>query len=168
MPQLFHTFNVERQIFLRSSKSFGLVNLKPLLPGHVLICPQRVVPRLADLSPEEISDLFLSVQKVTRVLAGVYKASGSTISLQDGPVAGQSVPHVHVHVLPRKVNDLPNSDDIYGLLDQESESMMHRWQEALENRPKFTVVDDESRKPRSIDEMQQEAKWLAGFFQESL
>ncbi|ORY81578.1 HIT-like domain-containing protein, partial [Protomyces lactucae-debilis] len=163
--QLFHTFNVERQIFFRSPKSFGLVNLKPLLPGHVLICPQRVVPRLADLSSDEVSDLFLSVQKVTGVLQTVYKATGTTISLQDGPVAGQSVPHVHVHILPRKANDLPNSDDIYGQLDQQSEEMLQSWQAALAQRPKFTVVDDESRKPRTIDEMEEEAKQLATFFE---
>lgn len=64
----FSKFNVESQIFFRSRRSLGLVNLKPIVPGHVLVIPRRVVPRLADLEEEEVSDLFLSVQTVTRVL----------------------------------------------------------------------------------------------------
>jgi hypothetical protein len=64
----FAKFNVESQIFFKSAKSYGLVNLKPIVPGHVLVIPRRVVPRMADLQVEELNDLFQSVQRVTIVL----------------------------------------------------------------------------------------------------
>jgi bis(5'-adenosyl)-triphosphatase len=86
----FSTFPITNQVFYRTALSFAIVNLKPLLPGHVLVCPQRVVPRIRDLRPDEISDLFLAVQRVSRVLEKVYSADGLNIAIQDGAVAGQS------------------------------------------------------------------------------
>ncbi|WVQ73837.1 hypothetical protein IAR50_003418 [Cryptococcus sp. DSM 104548] len=173
---LFAAFDVTTQVFYRSKLSFGIVNLKPLLPGHVLICPSRVVPRLADLNTDEVSDLFTSVQYVGKVLEGVYKAQALTISLQDGAVAGQSVPHVHVHIMPRHPTDYNgDNDQVYPLLEKsEADLGNHLVQsqvpqidgpgtqqgKAREGR----WASDEDRKPRTMEEMEKEAKWLANFF----
>ena len=122
------------QVFLTTPHSFALVNLKPLLPGHVLVCPLRRHQRLTDLSPAEVTDLFTAVQRVQRMLARHYFSPSASppsaapddaapdagtqpgaqgagvddpylgafnIALQDGPLAGQTVPHVHVHIIPR-------------------------------------------------------------------
>ncbi|TPX10505.1 uncharacterized protein E0L32_008555 [Thyridium curvatum] len=117
----FGPFDVTTQVFLRTRHSFALVNLKPLLPGHVLVCPRAPHRRLTDLTPPELTDLMLAVQRVQRALAAHYfpaaagtgatGAAGATggtpesgsfnIALQDGPGAGQTVAHVHVHVIPR-------------------------------------------------------------------
>ena len=51
--------------------------------------------RRSSRSPDELSDLFASVQKVGSVLERHYKATALTVAVQDGPAAGQSVPHVH-------------------------------------------------------------------------
>ncbi|KAK4039053.1 histidine triad motif protein, partial [Parachaetomium inaequale] len=120
-PIYFGPFDVTNQVFLQTPHSFALVNLKPLLPGHVLVCPLRPHRRLTDLSPAELTDLFTAVQRVQRMLARHYfhpapgtstsstpTTTGSTpqggsgtpeegsfnIALQDGPEAGQTVPHV--------------------------------------------------------------------------
>ncbi|KAK4662739.1 Dinucleoside triphosphate hydrolase [Podospora pseudopauciseta] len=96
------------QIFLLTPLTFALVNLKPLLPGHVLVCPIYPHKRLTSLSQEELLDLWSTVQKVQVMLARHYFPSpgapeqGSfNIAVQDGQEAGQTVPHVHVHVIPR-------------------------------------------------------------------
>ncbi|WVW79930.1 hypothetical protein I302_101901 [Kwoniella bestiolae CBS 10118] len=116
---LFSVFDVTKQVFYTTPLSIGIVNLKPLLPGHVLIIPKRVVPRLSDLNPPEISDLFMTVQKVGKGLEKYYHAQALTISLQDGASAGQSVPHVHVHILPRHSTDFEGENDrIYPLLEK--------------------------------------------------
>mmetsp|Transcript_34398 Transcript_34398/g.80301 ORF Transcript_34398/g.80301 Transcript_34398/m.80301 type:complete len:353 (-) Transcript_34398:95-1153(-) len=83
-----------------SGLSLAFVNLKPLVPGHVLVTPRRVAPRLADLSEEEFDDLFRTVRLVQAVVERHYGAEASRLGIQDGPDAGQSVPHVHVHILP--------------------------------------------------------------------
>lgn len=154
------------QVFYTTSHSFALVNLKPLLPGHVLVSPLRRVPRLSDLHADEVSDLFLSVQRVGRTIERLFKASALNVAVQDGVDAGQSVPHVHVHVIPRRKGDMDEhggNDAIYGMLEGE-EGNVGRHQREKEapvgERPQFPAPDAE-RKPRSHEEMEKEASWLA-------
>lgn len=79
----------------------------------MLVIPRRVVKRFADLTPEEVSDLFQCTQRVGSLVERVYKGTSVTYAMQDGPEAGQSIFHVHVHVIPRHKGDWGNNDDIY-------------------------------------------------------
>ena len=56
--------------------------------------PRRPVPTLDDLTDEEMTDLMLLVKKTARMLRKVHHADAVTVSVQDGPAAGQTVPHV--------------------------------------------------------------------------
>ena len=89
-------------IFFESSHSIALVNLKPIVPGHVLIIPKRVEKRLFSLTTEEYFDLFETVRIVSPVIEQHYGSESLNVAIQDGEAAGQSVPHCHVHILPRK------------------------------------------------------------------
>ncbi|EEP77553.1 Bis(5'-adenosyl)-triphosphatase [Uncinocarpus reesii 1704] len=165
-PVYFGPFLVTPQVFFMTSLSFALVNLKPLLPGHVLVSPIRNVPRISDLTPAETSDLFLTVRRVGRMVERVFKASSLNIAIQDGIDAGQSVPHVHAHIVPRHRADLDHkggSDAIYGMLDgDEGDIAQYMWQRAEERRGRrFPAVDNEGRMPRSDEEMRAEADMLA-------
>lgn len=84
------------QVFWEGSWTYALVNLRPVTPGHVLIVPKRVIPHFADLTPNELQELMQASARISTVLAG----GKSTIAIQDGADAGQSVPHLHVHVVP--------------------------------------------------------------------
>jgi bis(5'-adenosyl)-triphosphatase len=161
-------------VFYLSRLSFAIVNLKPLLPGHVLVSPRRVVPRFNDLSDTEVQDLFLTVQRVSRMVERVFDASSLNIAIQDGVDAGQSVPHVHTHIIPRKRNDLEDkggTDAIYEMMESEDADLGKQLREKQrvaraelledEKKGKFPAVDNDSRKPRSDEEMQKEAEWLA-------
>jgi len=136
------------------------VNLKPLLPGHVLISPLRVVPRFSSLTPAEVSDLFLTAQRVGRVVERLYDASALNIAIQDGEDAGQSVKHVHAHVIPRKRADLGEGmgDRIYEMMEGEEGDVGAE----LRRRARFPKPDEQGRTARSEEEMQREAQWLAG------
>lgn len=92
----------------------------------------------------------------------VYGASSLNIAIQDGPDAGQSVPHVHVHVIPRKTADLDSrggSDAIYEMMDGE-EGDVGGHMERRSKGQKWTGPDNEARKPRSEEEMNVEADML--------
>ncbi|KAK7202408.1 HIT-like domain-containing protein [Myxozyma melibiosi] len=158
----FGPFVVTTQVFYRSAHSFALVNLKPFLPGHVMVCPNRVVPRIKELTPEEVSDLFITVQKVSSVIEAVYKAQSLNIAVQDGPLAGQSVPHVHCHIIPRKLNDLPDVDDVYKLMDSRDADIELSFQQLkqLNSTTANPDVPDDLRAPRSMPEMEAEARML--------
>ncbi|XP_021963740.1 nitrilase and fragile histidine triad fusion protein NitFhit isoform X3 [Folsomia candida] len=100
-------------VFLENKNARAFVNRKCIVPGHVLISTKRVAKRLSDLYPEEVADLFLLAQKVEQIMESVHNVTSSTVTLQDGKDAGQTVPHVHIHVVPRKVNDFEDNDSIY-------------------------------------------------------
>ncbi|XP_011625184.1 bifunctional bis(5'-adenosyl)-triphosphatase/adenylylsulfatase FHIT isoform X6 [Amborella trichopoda] len=111
---IFGDYNIDkRQVFLTTKLSFALVNIRPVVPGHVLVCPKRVVKRFVDLSVEETSDLWLAAKQIGAKLENHFGASSLTFVIQDGPEAGQTVPHVHVHILPRQSGDFEKNDEIY-------------------------------------------------------
>ncbi|KAG6158775.1 hypothetical protein E4U37_005176 [Claviceps purpurea] len=170
----FGPFEVTKQVFLITPHSFALVNLKPLLPGHVLVCPLQPHRRLADLSPAETADLFSVVQRTQKMLARRYfpdpedRLSGSfTVAVQDGPQAGQTVPHVHVHVIPRVARDVgENPDAVYGMMAGEKGNvggaLWDREQGGKGDRPVpgggMDPIEDADRGARSEDEMWREAE----------
>ena len=173
MPALkFGPYSVTSQIFHSSPArlSFALVNLKPLLPGHILVCPQRVVPRFSELTVPETTDLFLTVRHVGRMLERVYQASSLNIAVQDGVDAGQSVSHVHVHVIPRHKSDLDQrggGDAIYDMMDGDEGDLGWQYRHRDYSRElkdsdqqKRWSGPDAERKPRTEEEMQEEADRL--------
>jgi bis(5'-adenosyl)-triphosphatase len=125
----------------------------------VLLIPRRVVPRLADLNQEEITDLFLSVQQVGNIIEKAYHAKALTISLQDGKSAGQSVAHVHVHILPRTGKEYGGvNDEVYPKLEENEGKLESDLKGGWEG------LKDEDRKARSMEDMEKEAEWLSGLF----
>ncbi|XP_052860093.1 nitrilase and fragile histidine triad fusion protein NitFhit [Anopheles cruzii] len=128
-------------IFYVSEHCFAFTNIRCVVPGHVLVTTRRPAARLPDLTPPEISDFFQVVCKVQKVAERLYDATSSTVTVQDGPEAGQTVFHVHCHVMPRHVGDFPENDQIYGELNRHDKEP---------ERPK-----------RTIEEMIAEAKLLS-------
>ncbi|OSX66909.1 hypothetical protein POSPLADRAFT_1175614 [Postia placenta MAD-698-R-SB12] len=174
----FSTFEVTRQAFFRTSLSYAVVNLKPIVPGHVLVVPTRYVPRITDLTPPELSSLMTAVQQVGRVIERAYGADGLTIACQDGKAAGQTMPHVHFHIIPRRLKGdyFVRNDDVYPVLEQAEGQLPaqfktvrgHKSGEELpsgEVEPLKMDADDD-RKPRTVEEMEKEAQWLKTFFAE--
>ncbi|WIA15547.1 hypothetical protein OEZ85_002180 [Tetradesmus obliquus] len=146
------------EVFAKTQLSFAFVNLKPIVPGHVLISPIRVVRRFADLTPAEVADLWGLAQLVGKTLEPHFGAQSLTLAIQDGPAAGQTVPHVHVHVLPRKPGDFENNDEVYDEIDK-SEAHLSKLSEKLDL--------DKERVVRTREEMAAEAAELRKLFADS-
>jgi bis(5'-adenosyl)-triphosphatase len=120
-PYTFGPFGIPKShVFAVTRYCYAFVNLKPVVDGHVLISPRRPVLRWNDLTPEEVCDIWLFAQEISRQLEAEYRADGFSIAVQDGAVAGQTVPHVHVHILPRHSHDIENNDDVYQYIEESS------------------------------------------------
>lgn len=142
----------QASIFSRTSLSAAFVNLRPIVPGHVLIMPRRIVPLMADLTTEEYTDMWLLVRKVQAMLQQHYGATAFNVAVQDGKAAGQSVPHVHVHILPRKSGDFERNDDIYEALEEWAPRS-----DMVKERTNIDVPEDEDRVDRTAQMMADEA-----------
>ncbi|GIL43652.1 hypothetical protein Vafri_1318, partial [Volvox africanus] len=151
-------------VFALSDLSFGFVNLKPVVPGHVLVSTKRVVQRFTDLTTAEVSDLWSLAQRIGRVVEPQYGAQSLTLAIQDGAFAGQTVPHVHIHVLPRKAGDFPRNDEVYDAIDHkavEYDKAVKAAQSTSANSGPGEKLDlDKERRVRTYGEMAEEATVL--------
>ena len=105
--------NRRRAVFLENEAFAALYNGAPILPGHSLVIPQRHVTSVMELSDEALAGLFLFARRVARLLADVYHCDSFDWTVQDGESAGQTVAHLHVHIIPRQTGDLPHPGDWY-------------------------------------------------------
>ena len=80
---------------------YAFLDINPVKPGHTLVVPKEEVTRIAELSSENRRDLIDGVVEVQRRLSIEFKTTDFSVNLNDGPLAGQEVPHVHFHVIPR-------------------------------------------------------------------
>ena len=78
----------------------------PLTEGHTLVVPRRHVARSEDLEPEEWTGLFELVRQAAAGGASAPGVEGVNVGFNSGEVAGQTVFHAHVHVIPRRPGDV--------------------------------------------------------------
>lgn len=107
---------VDRTVFAEADGFRALVNLRPILPGHGLVVPARHVERLMELEPDEAAVLARVARSISGRLMRVFRASGIDWTLQDGAEAGQTVMHLHLHLIPRWPRDFPEPGDWYPAL----------------------------------------------------
>jgi histidine triad (HIT) family protein len=81
----------------------AFLDAKPVFKGHVLVMPEEHIVTLGDLPAARIAPLFSTVQRVARAVERGLGADGSFVALNN--VVSQSVPHLHVHVVPRRQKD---------------------------------------------------------------
>lgn len=85
--------------------SVALLDAFPLVEGHTLVIPKVHYALLQDMPAPATQAWFAAVQKVCGTLQAAMKADALTIGLNNGKAAGQAVPHVHMHLLPRYASD---------------------------------------------------------------
>ena len=78
----------------------------PVSPGHTLIIPKRHIGSWFEITAEEQSAILGLLGKARTVLEEEFKPDGYNIGINDGPTAGQTVPHLHMHLIPRYKGDL--------------------------------------------------------------
>lgn len=88
-----------------NARAFAFLDIRPLARGHVLVVPKSHAARVAEMGHEDAAAVMALAQDVARRLDKWTGAAGLTIAVNDGEAAGQEVPHVHVHVVPREEGD---------------------------------------------------------------
>lgn len=77
----------------------------PISPGHTLIIPKRHVGSFFELESKERFELLALLDTAKLVLDKEFSPQGYNIGINDGPAAGQTVLHLHIHLVPRYTND---------------------------------------------------------------
>jgi len=90
-------------VVLRDDGCTAFLDLRPLFHGHVLLVPDAHVETLPDLPPAEVAPLFTTAQRLCLAVEAALDAQGTFVAMNN--VVSQSVPHLHVHVVPRRRKD---------------------------------------------------------------
>ncbi len=78
----------------------------PVNPGHTLIMPKRHVSSYFDLTDDEVLALMQLMRRAKEAIDSEFSPDDYNIGVNNGPIAGQTVPHVHIHVMPRYRDDV--------------------------------------------------------------
>ncbi|KEQ56664.1 HIT-like protein HinT [Marine Group I thaumarchaeote SCGC AAA799-E16] len=101
------------KILGETSSSISFLDAFPLAKGHVLVIPKNHHQKIQDMSNDENADLFSLVHKM---ISKVDSITGATlVAVHNGKEAGQEVPHVHVHLVPRSSDD--SASAIHSMFD---------------------------------------------------
>ena len=85
--------------------TLAFMDIMPQAQGHTLVIPKQAAVTLLDLSDEAAADLVIKVKRIAIAVKSAMGADGITIFQLNGEAAGQTVPHIHFHVLPGSIMD---------------------------------------------------------------
>jgi diadenosine tetraphosphate (Ap4A) HIT family hydrolase len=93
---------------LENDLACAIYDKYPVNPGHLLIIPKRHLASLFEMAPAERAALFELLQQGRELLQRQFQPDGLNIGINDGTAAGQSVMHLHIHLIPRFDGDIDN------------------------------------------------------------
>jgi diadenosine tetraphosphate (Ap4A) HIT family hydrolase len=92
----------------RNDAGFTVRDAYPVSPGHTLVISSRHVGSFFELSAVEREQILCLIDRAKGVLDEHYRPDAYNIGINDGIAAGQTVPHLHIHLIPRYKDDLPH------------------------------------------------------------
>ena len=97
-----------RGVSIEHELAYSARDSYPASPGHTLVIPRRHVAGFFDLTEEEVTACMRLIKEEKIRLDEEFKPDGYNIGVNVGPAAGQSVFHVHIHIIPRYKGDVEN------------------------------------------------------------
>ena len=94
---------LQAEVVLRTDEVIAFLDHRPVFKGHVLVCPIRHVNTLLDLSDDLVLPLIGACRRIAAAMGPALGAQGTFVAINN--VVSQSVPHLHVHVVPRSKGD---------------------------------------------------------------
>ena len=95
-------------VSLTNELAYSARDTYPASPGHSVVIPKRHVASFFDLTPEEVSACMELILEERKLLDAEFSPDGYNIGVNIGPAAGQSIMHVHIHIIPRYKGDVEN------------------------------------------------------------
>ncbi len=96
---------IEAEVIYEDESSMAILDIHPRVPGHTMVIPKAHRKTILDVPEEEFKPLFTAVKKTTSMLLKALKPDGFTIGINHGNASGQEVDHIHIHIIPRYLND---------------------------------------------------------------
>jgi len=93
----------DAHVVLDDDAAMAFLDARPVFPGHCLLIPRDHYETLADLPPDLVGHLFLRAQRLAVAIEEAMEADGTFVAMNNR--ISQSVPHAHVHVVPRRRKD---------------------------------------------------------------
>ena len=101
----FYPVDADR-VILETPNCIAFLDRYPVSKGHTLVVPLCPVLSLSKLAVHMQAEVWDAVRQVRDILAERFNPDGFNIGVNDGPVAGQTIPHAHIHVIPRYAGDV--------------------------------------------------------------
>ena len=98
----------DKEKILKNKYAFAIYDGFPVSRGHVLVIPNRQVKEIFELNNDEYKGCFELVKKVKDFLVKKFKPDGFNVGINCGELAGQTVFHAHIHIIPRYKGDVKN------------------------------------------------------------
>ena len=99
--------------FFENENFAALYNIAPILPGHTLVIPKKHITGFFELSDQDLFEFVKFSRSVIRILSKAFGTESFNWTLQEKEDAGQTITHMHIHIIPRKPGDLPHPGDWY-------------------------------------------------------
>ena len=96
------------EVLFKADTAMAILDSFPISPGHALVIPKRHVADYFDLTVEEQNELWQLVNRCKIILQDRFHPDGFNIGINVGEMAGQSIFHVHIHLIPRYKGDMKN------------------------------------------------------------
>jgi diadenosine tetraphosphate (Ap4A) HIT family hydrolase len=96
------------EVLCKTDIAMAILDSFPISPGHTLVIPKRHVPDYFELTAEEQNELWQLVNRCKLILQDRFHPDGFNIGINVGEMAGQSIFHVHIHLIPRYKGDVKN------------------------------------------------------------
>jgi bis(5'-adenosyl)-triphosphatase len=108
--------SVNSSVFFTQGEFLAIYNIAPVLPGHALVIPRSHKTSILMLSDKELCEFFITARKTLQILLKAFETDSFDWSIQEKPEAGQTIEHLHLHIVPRLKNDLPSPGQWYPLV----------------------------------------------------
>lgn len=95
-------------VSLENELAYSARDSYPVSPGHTVVIPKRHVASFFDLTPEEVAACMALINEEKKRIDSEFHPDGYNIGVNVGPAAGQSIFHVHIHIIPRYEGDVEN------------------------------------------------------------